>query len=150
VGIPRYLPGVDFRRRKEELLLHTDRTLLTTDWSPDGKLIVHQQTAAPTGENLWLLPLDGDRKPVPYLQTAFDEQNADFSPGPAGGPLWMAYQSNESGRDQIYIQASPAGGAKYQVSTTGGTIPRWRQDGRELFYLSADQKLMATPTTLGA
>jgi Tol biopolymer transport system component/predicted Ser/Thr protein kinase len=135
---------------KVELLLHADRNLLTTDWSPDGKLIAYQQPVPVTGWNLWLLPLDGDRKPVPYLQTAFDEQNARFSPGPAGGPRWMAYQSNESGRNQIYIQAIPASGAKYQVSTTGGTIPRWRQDARELFYLSADRKLMATPTSLGA
>jgi hypothetical protein len=60
----------------------------------------------------------------------------------------MAYQSNESGQDQIYVQAIPASGAKYQVSTTGGTQPSWRRDGKELFYFSADQKLMAVPIKL--
>jgi hypothetical protein len=61
----------------------------------------------------------------------------------------MAYQSNESGRDQIYIQAIPPSGAKYQISTEGGTIPRWRRDGRELFYLSVDQRLVAVPISAG-
>jgi Tol biopolymer transport system component len=62
----------------------------------------------------------------------------------------MAYQSDESGRDQIYIQLVPATGAKYQISTAGGTNARWRQDGRELYYMSADRKLMAVRVALGA
>jgi len=62
----------------------------------------------------------------------------------------MAYQSDESGQNQIHVQAIPASGAKYQISTAGGTLPMWRRDGKELFYFSTDQKLMAVPITLGA
>jgi hypothetical protein len=61
----------------------------------------------------------------------------------------MAYESNESGEQQVYVQAIPASGAKYQISTTGGSQPAWRRDGRELFYLSADQKVMSVPMVLG-
>jgi Tol biopolymer transport system component len=138
---------------KEEPLLQAGQAadgVRSTDWSPDGKFIVYQRIGPKTAADLWLLPLEGERQPVPYLQTPFNEQNAQFSPGSAGGSRWMAYQSNESGQNQIFIRAIPASGAKYQVSTTGGTLARWRQDGKELFYLTADQKLIATPITLGA
>jgi Tol biopolymer transport system component len=134
---------------QEELLLHAGVNGFPQDWSPDGKWIVYQQTGQKTAADLWLLPLEGDRKPMPYLQTPFNETLARFSPGVAGAPRWMAYQSNESGQDQIYVQAIPASGAKYQVSTSGGTQPAWRRDGKELFYFSADLKLMAVPITLG-
>ena len=131
---------------QEELLLHSGLNGFPDDWSPDGTWIVYEQTGQKTAADLWLLPLSGDRKPVPYLQTPFDEMAARFSPD----GKWMAYQSNESGRFQIYVQTFPSSGAKYQISTSGGTFPRWRRDGKELFYVSADQKLMATPITLGA
>ena len=61
----------------------------------------------------------------------------------------MAYESDESGQSQIYVQAIPASGGKYQLSTTGGSFPVWRHDGKELFYISTDQKLMAVPIRLG-
>jgi serine/threonine protein kinase/Tol biopolymer transport system component len=134
----------------EELLLHAGINGYPTDWSSDGKFIVYQQTDAKTGDDLWLLPLGGDHRPVLYLQTAFNEADAHFSPDPQDSPRWMAYQSDESGRDQIYIQAVPATGAKYQISTGGGTNPRWRQDGHELYYMSGDRKLMAVGVALGA
>jgi Tol biopolymer transport system component len=133
----------------EELLLHAGINGYPTDVSPDGKFIVYQQTDAKTGNDLWLLPLGRDHRPIIYLQTAFNEVNAHFSPGLQDSPRWMAYQSDESGRDQIYIQAVPATGAKYQISTAGGTNARWRQDGHELYFLSADRKLMAAHVTLG-
>jgi hypothetical protein len=98
------------------------------------------------GADLWLLPLDGDRKPIPYLQSPFNEATGQFSPD----GRWMAYASNESGQPQIYVQAIPASGAKSQISTAGGDQPRWRRDGKELFYVSADQKLMAVPVKTGA
>jgi dipeptidyl aminopeptidase/acylaminoacyl peptidase len=107
---------------------------------------VYEQTGQKTAADLWLLPLSGERKPVPYLQTPFDEMAARFSPD----GRWMAYQSNESGQFQVYVQTFPSSGAKYQISTSGGTFPRWRRDGRELFYVAADQKLMAVPIKLGA
>jgi len=130
---------------QEELLLHAGINGFPDDWSPDGKWIVYQETGQKTANDLWLLPLNGDRKPVPYLQTPFDELNARFSPD----GRWMAYQSNESGRFQIYLQTVPPSGAKYQISSSGGAVPQWRRDGKELFYVAADQKLMAVPVKLG-
>jgi len=134
---------------QEELLLHAGVNAFPQDWSPDGKWLVFQQPGQKTAIDLWLLPLEGDRKPIPYLQTPFREANARFFPGQAGGARWVADQSNESGQNQIYVQAIPVSGAKYQISNSGGTEPAWRRDGKELFYLSTDQKLMVVPIKLG-
>jgi serine/threonine protein kinase/Tol biopolymer transport system component len=131
---------------QEELVIHTGVNGNTDDWSPDGKWIVYEQIGQKTAYDLWLLPMSGDRRPQPYLQTSFDESNARFSPD----GRWMAYQSNESGQLQVYVQTFPLSGAKYQISTAGGNSPRWRRDGKELFYVAADQKLMAVPIKLGA
>jgi len=131
---------------QEELLLRAGINVYPDDWSPDGKWLVYEQTGQKTARDLWLLPLSGDRKPVPYLQTTFDESAARFSPD----GRWMAYQSNESGQLQVYVQTVPMSGAKYQISTSGGTSPHWGRDGKELFYASDDQKLMAVPVKLGA
>ena len=131
---------------QEELVLHTGVNGYAEDWSPDGKWLVYEQIGQNAANDLWLLPMSGDRKPQPYLQTSFDESNARFSPD----GRWMAYQSNESGQFQVYVQTFPLSGAKYQISTAGGTSPRWRRDGKELFYVSGDQKLMAVPIKLGA
>jgi hypothetical protein len=81
----------------------------------------------------------GDRKPYPFLSTAFAEQNGVFSPD----GKWVAYQSNESGRDEVYVRPFPGPGGQWQVSTGGGSVPRWRADGKELYYLAPDFKLMA-------
>ena len=85
-------------------------------------------------------------EPVPFLQTQFLERHAQLSPD----SRWMAYTSDESGQYQIYVQSFPAGSGKWQVSTSGGIQPRWRRDGKELFYLPADGKLMAVPVRAGA
>jgi Tol biopolymer transport system component len=130
----------------EELLLHGGVGAYTEDWSPDGKWIVYRQSGQKTVTDLWLLPLSGDRKPIVYLQTPFDEESARFSPD----GKWIAYESNDSGRFQIYVQPVPPSGAKYQISSSGGTEPQWRRDGKELFYVSAEQKLTAVPVKLGA
>ena len=131
---------------QEELLLNSGLNGFPDDWSPDGKWIVYEQTGQKTATDLWLLPISGDRKPISYLQTSFDEMNAHFSPD----GRWMAYQSNESGQFQVYVQTVPVSGAKYQISISGGSSLRWRRDGKELFYVSADRKLMATPVKLEA
>ena len=124
--------------------------VFATDWSTDGRFIAYTAQATQTSFDLWILPLIGERKPTVYLQTPFNERDGQFLPNAGDGQRWMAYQSNESGRDQIYIQAVPASGAKYQISTEGGTVPRWRRDGRELFYISADQRLVAVPISAGS
>jgi Tol biopolymer transport system component len=97
--------------------------------------------------DLWVLPLSGDRKPFPFLRTEFNEQYGRFSPD----GRWVAYSSDESGRDEIYVRSfSPgsgetasAAGGKWLISNGGGTQPRWRGDGRELYYLASDGKLMS-------
>ena len=83
----------------------------------------------------------GQQKPVPYLNSQFAESNGVFSPD----GRWIAYVSNESGRDEVYVQAFPLTEEKDQISIGGGSEPEWRKDGAELFYLAADRNLMAVP-----
>jgi eukaryotic-like serine/threonine-protein kinase len=135
--------------RQETLLVKGGINTILEDWSSDGKWLVYRQTGSPTALDLWLLPLEGDRKPVVYLQTPFSETGARFAPAGGAAPKWMAYASNESGQYQVYIQEIPATGAKYQVSTNGGTLPMWRADAKQLYYLSPDQKVIAVDVTLG-
>jgi Tol biopolymer transport system component len=123
----------------EELLLGSDTSKYVTDWSPDGRFIAYEKQDPRTGLDLWLLPLFGDRKPIPFLQTEFNEGQGQFSPD----GRWMAYVSDESGRREVYVQTFPASGGKWQISDSGGTYPRWRRDGKELFYIASDLKLMA-------
>ena len=87
------------------------------------------------------MPLVGERKPVPVAQTSFDEREGQFSPD----GRWVAYVSNETGRDEVYVRPFPAQGGKSQVSAAGGVDPRWRRDGQELFYVAPDGHLMAVP-----
>ena len=90
--------------------------------------------------------MNGDRKPYPVVQTNFDERDAQFSPD----GKWIAYQSNESGRFEIYIQPFPGPGSKLQVSTNGGAQVRWGPHGKELFYIALDARLMAVPIRLAS
>jgi len=130
---------------KEELLKAAGFNSFARDWSRDGKFIVFEEDSGRTNRDVWLLPVEGDHKPVPYLQSPFNEQRGQFSPD----GRWMAYVSNESGRNEVYVQPIPASGAKRQISTAGGEFPRWRRDGKELFYLAVDRKLMAVPVSIG-
>jgi eukaryotic-like serine/threonine-protein kinase len=130
----------------ELILRGIHQNMFPSDWSANGKLVAYSDTDEKTKDDLWLLPMDGDRKPVALVHTPGNDTQGQFSPD--GG--WIAYTSDESGRPEIYIQTISPDGRKVQVSTEGGTKPRWRRDGRELFYLSLDQKLMAVPVTTGA
>jgi len=109
------------------------------DWSRDGRFILYYEQTAKTGFDLLLMPLSGDKKPMPFLQTRFNEDHGAFAPD----TRWIAYSSNESGREEVYVQPFPTTGAKYQISQGGGTQPVWRADGRELFFLSLDGAMMA-------
>ena len=91
--------------------------------------------------------MSADQQPTPYLRTPVNETAARFSPEP--NPRWIAYQSDESGRNEVYIQAFPKPGGAHRVSTRGGTRPQWGPEGHELFYLSLDNKVMAVSITLG-
>jgi serine/threonine protein kinase/Tol biopolymer transport system component len=108
------------------------------DWSADGRYILYGVTA-PTGFDLRALPLAGDRTPFDVARTPYAEFNGRFSPD----SHWVAYQSTETGQHEIYVQPFPGSGPKVQVSAGGGTLPRWRRDGGELFYLAPDRRLMA-------
>ena len=120
----------------EELLLKLDRPSVTVDWSPDGKFIVFENSGEKTKRDVWLLPVTGEPKPIPFLQSEFAEQNARFSPD----GKWIAYSSDESGTPEIYVQPFPSG-VKKRISTGGGRLPRWRKDGKELFYISGTRMM---------
>ena len=95
--------------------------------------------------HLWLLPLTGDRKPFKFFDSSSDEMQGNFSPD----GRFVAYSSNESGRFEVYVQTFPRSDRKWPVSTNGGYEPRWRGDGREIYYLSDDRKLMAVSVGAG-
>ena len=131
----------------EELLLATPETKDPVDWSPDGRFFLYGTVDPKTGNDIWALPINGaDRKPFPVAQTNFNEHSGQFSPD----GKWIAYQSNESGRFEIYVQLFPGPGGKTQISTNGGRSPRWRRDGKELFYVGEDDRLMAVPITFAS
>ena len=130
----------------EELLLKSSEDKVPNDWSSDGQFILYQTFKPKTKWDLWVLPMSGDRQPLPFLQTEFNEQQAQFSTD----GKWIAYTSDESGAPEIYVQPFPASEGKWRVSTGGGCQPNWRRDGRELFYIAADRKLMAVDVKLGA
>jgi len=126
-----------------EELLFADRasSSFPTSWSSDGKFILYYNGSAnsPTGNDLWVLPLDGDRKPVPVVKEPFNQVFGQFSPD----GRWVAYMSNESGPIEIYVTPFPGPGDKVRVSTEGGVAPQWRRDGSELFYSAPSDALMA-------
>ncbi len=128
----------------EEILLRSNDEKWPDDWSSDGKFIVYQSGNQKTKWDLWLLPMSGDRQPSLFLQTEFNEHQAQFSPD----GKWVAYTSDESGASEVYVQTFPASGSKWRVSTSGGSQPKWRRDGRELFYIAADRDLMAVDIKL--
>ena len=89
--------------------------------------------------DLWVLPMDDESKPISYLQTPFNEDHARFSPD----GRFIAYSSDESGKYEVYVQTFPASCSKWQISTGGGAQPHWRRDGKKLFYISPERKVMA-------
>jgi Tol biopolymer transport system component len=112
------------------------------DWSADGQFLLYKQFDDQSGTtDLWALPMQGNKTPFPVAQGPADERDGQIS---ADGK-WVAYDSDESGRPAIYIQPFPERGEKQRVSTAGGSQPRWRSDGRELFYVAPDGYLMAVP-----
>src|SRR3989441_3126013 len=128
----------------DELLLESGQYKVPTDWSSDGRFILFRSNDPQTGWDLWVLPVSGDKKPFPFLKTPFEEREGQFS----SDGKWIAYQSNESGRFEIYVQPFPGPGGKFQISNNGGAQPRWNKDDKEIFYVSSDSKMMAAPVKL--
>jgi Tol biopolymer transport system component len=121
-----------------------DTASIATDWSPDGRFIAYTRSSVTTGLDIWMLPLSGSRPPFPVLETRAAEDNAAFSPD----GRWLAYQSNDTGRDEVYVRRWEATGGPVRVSTNGGSQPRWRGDGTELFFLAADGSVMCATIRL--
>ena len=129
----------------ERVLLKSASGKMPTDVSSDGKFLLFTEHDPASGSDLWVLPLTGDAKPTAVVRTPSDEAAGQFSPD----VRWIAYQSNESGRTEVYVRAFPDGGT-WQISTTGGYWPRWRRDGKELYFISPDGQLMAAPIATSA
>lgn len=128
---------------REDLLLESPTTNTPCDWSRDGRFILYINRISASSRDLWALPLEGDRKPLPVMESRFDEREGQFAPD----GNFVAYESNETGRFEIYVQPFPGPGEKSAVSTQGGEHPRWSPDGRELFYIAPDGSLMTVPLT---
>jgi serine/threonine protein kinase len=124
-------------------LLESDLYALPTSWSPNGKILAFDSLDPETGWDQWILSL-GDGAPVPFLKSSFNEADGVFSPD----GRWMAYESDESGRWEIYVTSFPGPGRRWRVSTRGGVSPRWNSTGQELFFRSAAGDLMAVAMTL--
>jgi Tol biopolymer transport system component len=124
---------------EEKLLLKTDLLTIPTSFTPDGGFLSYYTRDPKTSWDILILPMTGDRKPVPFATGPFNELTPVFSPD----GRFLAYTSNESGRNEIYAQSYPGPGGKWQISNAGGTDPHWRADGKELYYRGLDQKLMA-------
>jgi Tol biopolymer transport system component len=116
------------------------------DITPDGRDIVFEAEESSTGKDLWILDTAGDKAPVKYLVTPFNEEQARVSPD----GRWIAYVSNESGQSELYVQSFPETGSKIQVSNGGASLPLWRRDGKRLFFVAPDGSLMASDATPGA
>jgi Tol biopolymer transport system component len=130
----------------EELLLAAPGGESAHSWSPDGQFIAYVNDIALFGDatpvvdtDIWVLPLSGERKPSRFLPTPFLESQPRISPD----GRWMAFVSNESGRNEIYVASFPSPSTKVPISAASGTQPRWRGDGREIFYMGSGGRLMA-------
>jgi Tol biopolymer transport system component/tRNA A-37 threonylcarbamoyl transferase component Bud32 len=132
-------------------MIKSNEAKFPLSWSPDGRFLLYESVGGQTNNDLWLLPLEGRQMPVPFLRTEFDERDGHFSPD----GRWVAYASNESGRYEVYVRPFSSGvlisaGAKWLISSNGGDSPMWRQDGKELFYIDLEGRLMAVGLTAGS
>ena len=124
----------------DEPLLDTPHFKVPVDWSPNGRVLLYLHADLETHLDIWAMPVGGE-KPFPVVRSPYEDLNPQFSPD----GKWIAYQSNESSRYEVYLRPFGDSGALVPVSTNGATQPRWRRDGKELFYLGLDRRLMAVP-----
>jgi Tol biopolymer transport system component len=129
----------------EEPVLVTAENTNTAEFSPDGSVLLYLRADPQTLLDIWALPAGSGETPFAVVRTPREDLNGVFAPN----GTWLAYQSNESGTYQVVVRPFRGAGRQLQISTDGGTQPRWRSDGRELFYLALDRQLMAVPVTFG-
>jgi len=121
-----YVKAIDGTGAGEPVLESGSLLKYANGWTPDGQTLIYEQIGEKTGWDIWALPMQGDRTPRPLFQTAADEQFGAVSPD----GRWIAYLSNESGRGEVYVESFPVPGRRHQISTSGGSGPVWRADGR--------------------
>jgi dipeptidyl aminopeptidase/acylaminoacyl peptidase len=131
---------------EEVLLLASKRGKIATDWSHDGAYLLYKEGSASGqgGWDIWALPMTGNGTPFAVVQTAAEERDGQFSPD----GKWIAYNADDSGQFEIYAQPFQRSGPRERVSTAGGAQVRWRSDGKELFYLALDGRLMSVPVQI--
>ncbi len=124
-----------------DVLLESPVRVYPTSWSPDGRVILYTAVDNASKRDIWVLPLDGDRKPTVFFRSPLEDRDAFFSPN----GKYVVYTSEESGNNDIYVQTFPASANKWPVSTNGGFSPRWNQISREIIYVQIDGKMMSVP-----
>ncbi len=123
----------------DEVLAESPNYLAVTDWSPDGTALCVTEVSASAQTDIAIVTFDKEKKPRDFIHTAYNESHGRFSPD----GRWIAYSSDETGQSEIYLRQYPGPGTAIKVSTAGGENPVWRRDGRELFYVSRDNKMIA-------
>jgi Tol biopolymer transport system component len=141
-----FLKDLNNSNEAEELVPLSGGVQSPDDWSANGQFLIYEDQNPGTGSDLWLLPMTGERRPSAFLRTRFNEWNARLSQD----GRWVAYVSDESGRPEVYVCNFGNSSERWQISTSGGNAPRWRSDGKELFYVAADSTLMAVAVRSGA
>ncbi len=139
---------------EETMLLSTDQIKTPSSWSADGRFLIYHSIGPETARDLWAVPMTADPVPFIVLQTPFQERSGVLSPD----SRWITYESDESGRYEVYVRAfltpdalatgTAAVGGQWQVSTEGGSDPVWSPDGQELFYLDPEANMMAAPLSV--
>ncbi len=127
----------------DERLLASEYEKVPGSWSPDGRLLAFTEYHPQTGADLWVLSLEADRMPQPLLRTPFNEYGPMFSPD----GHWIAYTSDESGRNEVYLMSFPGPGGKWQISADGGAEPLWSRDGKEIFYRNEERMMSVRIST---
>jgi Tol biopolymer transport system component len=132
----------------QTLVLGSTLDKYPNDWSSDGRFLLFGNVGNTTNSDIWILPMKGDRKPSPYLVTVSSEGQATFSPD----GKWIAYESDESGRSEVYVECFPrheSDSRRWQISRNGGGQPKWRGDGKEIYYIMVNGKMMAVTISTG-